>query len=51
MIGTSTSARRLQNGESDTFIKGLTGELVGLLPELVDASTVGGERGGERVSE
>lgn len=44
-MGTNTSARRLQNGESDTFIKGLMGELVGLLPELVDASTVGEEVG------
>ena len=49
-IGTNTSARRLQNGESDTFIKGLMGEPVGFGLELVDASTVcvkvrQGERG------
>jgi hypothetical protein len=54
MIGTNTSARRLQNGESDTFIKGLMGEPVGFAPELVDASTVCGEKEKEereRVSE
>jgi hypothetical protein len=49
MIGTNTSARRLQNGESDTFIKGLMGEPVGFAPELEERERVSeGERKDEK---
>ena len=47
MIGTSMRAIRLQNGESDTFMNGRTGDCVGFwLPDAADASTAR-ERGSE----